>query len=133
MIKKAMDKWKEIVFIFMVAGLAFNFYAWQTEAAETAKKVKQFEETFDRIASIAEDLKDPNRWLRDYLINHGIDSATAKTWSLYSKEPVNNSGIELSIPFLNAKELPEMGVFMLPSDSGYKVLDTLWDFKNRVE
>ena len=116
----------------MIVGLAFTFWSMKTQAQENNRKVEQFEKTFEQVASIARDLKDPNNWLRQYLINHNIDSTTAKNWCIIPKgAPLKANGDTLtSIPFLDKKYLPEMGLYkMVKGDKTIKILDTLWEFK----
>lgn len=130
MFKTIIERWKEAVFIFGIVALAFNFYGWKVEAGEQQKKSEQYEEAFKDIAQIAKDLTDPNKPLRDYLILHNINKDVARDWSAKPKDPVKDStGAFLPISFLDKELLPEIGVEMKPADSGFKVLDTLWNFK----
>jgi len=134
MIKKFMEKWKEAVFIFMIVALALNFYSWQAEAQEQKTQNQEFKETFKEIKNIAEALKNPNTWLKQYLINHGIDTSVAKQWSSFQRGPmVNDSGRILNAPYLEKNRLPEIGIYKMPQNGSTIVLDTLWDFNKRLE
>jgi len=127
MLKWTMGKYKEIVFIFAIVMIAITFYGYRTEA-------KDFKETFSNLESIAKDLKDPNNWLRQYLINHNVDSVKAKTWSLYLKGAlVDSSGTPISgIPYLEKDVMPELGIYKVIKDNGEeKTMDTLWDFRSK--
>lgn len=126
-------KWREAAVIGAFAAVCFTFYGIQADASDAKEKVDKFEETFENIAQIADDLQDPSMWMRNYLINHNIDTAIAKQWSRYTRDPLLDS-LGQPMPglyFLNRKLLPELGVLMVVRDSEFKVLDTLWDFSKR--
>jgi len=130
-----MKRWKEIIFIFSVVAIAFTFNGYRIEAEETATKVKKFEETFDKIAQIADDLKNPNIWLRNYLVNHGVDSVVAKSWSNIPRGPVmTKSDTTVNIPYLEADVLPDIGVQKVRKSNGAtKIMDTLWNFSKKAK
>ena len=151
--KAIIEKWKEILFITAIVAAAWNFYGLKTSAQEASQKVIQFEQTFQKIAEIAEDLKDPSSWLRNYLINHGIDSLKAKAWSQFPQGTVLDSlnNPVLNIPFLSKPFLPDLGIFMYIENKGEMIedsiqgifrihlnrdtliLDTLWDFRKECK
>ena len=107
---------------------AISYAVW---ASDTNKKVVKFEQTFDKIAQIAEKLEDPNNWLRQYLLVKGVDSTTAKVWSTYPRGCVKDlkDNCLSDILFLDPSKTPELGIQMVIKDDGtLKVLDTLWNF-----
>lgn len=138
MLDKIQKFWKEVMFIVIVAGVAFQFYDMKTEAkeakeevTEVKEKTKQYDKAFEDIAQIAQELADPNKPLRDFLTLRGIHKEVARDWASKPKGPVVDSlGNELPLSFLDPKLLPEIGVEMKPADSGYRVIDTLWNFKH---
>jgi len=125
-------KYKEAISIGAFVVLAGTFII---AAADTQKKVKTFEETFAKISQIADDLSDPNTWLRQYLLNHNIDSTTAKIWSVLPKgEVIVNGDTLTNIPYLNPNTLPEMGIQLVRKPEGHtKTLDTLWNFTKKAK
>lgn len=130
------EKWKELLFIFTVVACAWNFYGLKISAQEASQKVIQFEQTFQMIADIAKDLKDPSSWLRNNLIIHGIDSSKAKLWSQYPQGAITDSLNKpvSNIPFLSKEVLPDLGIFKNISNHGDTlILDTLWDFRVKCE
>lgn len=127
---RIIEKWKEILFISAVVAAALNFYGLRTYASEAKKKVETFEQTFQNIEQIAKSLQDPHTWLRNYLINYGIDSAHAKKWAVIPRcnEIIDSTGLpQESIPCLQDSLLPECGVIQITTSSGIRVLDTLWN------
>jgi len=120
-------KYKEVIAIISFIILAASFIM---AANDTQKKVKSFEQTFERISQIAEDLSDPNTWLRQYLLNHNIDSATAKIWSVMPKgEIIVKNDTLTNIPYLNPQALPDVGIQLIRKPDGTtKMQDTLWNF-----
>jgi hypothetical protein len=91
-------RWQTITFIFFAVGAIFTFYAWRAEAVDSVKQVAevkqqvvQFEQTFKNIEQIAKDLQDPNLWLKNYLVNHGKDTASARIWSQFPRGPVRDT------------------------------------------
>lgn len=129
--KYLFEKWKEVIFIAAVVAAALQFYGLKVVAEDAQKKVGQFEQAFQKISQIAESLSDKNTWLRQYLENHGIDSAKAKQWSQYPKGVIKDSaGNPIpSVPYLDAKDLPEIGIYQfVKSDGKIVVIDTLWNF-----
>lgn len=101
---------------------------------DTAKKISQFEQTFEKVAQIAENNEDPDKWLRDALIVRGIDSTLAIKWSKFERGPVCNADDEiLPIPFLNSRRLPDIGILLFPENGNYKTIDTLWDLTDESD
>ena len=127
-LKQFWDNSKELIAIASFAILAASFVL---SASTAVKKVTKFEETFEKLASIAEDLTDPNTWLRQYLLNHNIDSTTAKIWSLYPKGlQVVKGDTLVNVPYLKMDSMPTIGIHAVLKLTGKeKILDTLWDFR----
>ena len=135
---KLQKHWQILTFTFFAVGAIFTFYSWRAEAVtaaeqvvEVQQKVIKFEDTFNNIAQISKDLQDPNLWLKNYLVNHGKDTASARIWSQFPKGPVVDTlGRSLAnIPFLDPQFLPERGIYKLIRGDGNEiVLDTLWNF-----
>lgn len=125
-------KYKEIIAIMSFVSLVSGFII---TASDTQQKVKKFEETFDKISQIAEDLADPNTWLRQYLLNHNIDSTTAKIWSVMNKGPIIvKSDTLANIPYLNPNTMPDIGIQLIRKPDGTtKVQDTLWNFTKKAK
>jgi len=125
-------KYKEIIAIISFVILAASFIL---AASDTQQKVKTFEQTFEKISQIADDLSDPNTWLRQYLLNHNIDSTTAKIWSVMNKgEIIVNNDTLTNIPYLNPKTMPEIGIQLVRKPDGTtKTLDTLWNFSKKAK
>ena len=121
-------KFKEVIAVVSFIVLAASFIL---SASTAVKKVTKFEETFANLASIAEDLTDPNTWLRQYLLNHNIDSTTAKIWSLYPKGlQVVKGDTLVNVPYLKMDSMPTIGIHAVLKPTGKeKILDTLWDFR----
>jgi len=128
--KLLMEKWKEACVIASVASACFIFYGIQADASDAKEKVSKFEETFENISQIADDLRDPKIWFQNYLVNHNISPKVAKVWASYPKEPLRDSlGVPIpGIFFLDKEVLPEMGVLSVYNGEIKKVIDTLWNF-----
>jgi hypothetical protein len=105
-------------------------------AQSTQKKVKSFEQTFEKISRIAEDLSNPNNWLRQYLLNHNVDSLTAKKWSIMTKinDIIVDKDTLTNIPYLDPSALPDIGIQLVRKPGGItKTMDTLWNFTIKAE
>lgn len=128
---KKLAEWIQlIVVVAAVAGGTFWLYVMQAEASDTKKTVDNNSATLKQVTKIAEALRDPNRWLRDYLNNHDVDSAQARQWSVMPKGPVRGSKKKqlAGIPYLQKHGLPEVGIMLIWTGDSTKVLDTLWTF-----
>lgn len=130
-----MDKWKEATFIGAIVLTVWQFSIVKLDAADASKKADKYDDTFKNIEQISKDLQDPNLWLYNYLINHDIDTAAAKTWSVMQKGAIKNSkGKPINgIPFLQNAARPEVGVMAIYINDSLKVSDTLWNFRNDSE
>jgi hypothetical protein len=103
-------------------------------AQDKGQKIVTVEQTLAKVSELAKDLKGPDLWLRNFLINNGVDSVTAKTWSQFPKGiVVNKKGDTLNIPYLSKSELPDKGIYMMISDGKPKTIDTLWNFRGKNE
>ena len=133
MLEWLQSKWKEITFIATVVLVVWSFMGIKADAEQAKQKAEQFEETFTEIKELSKDLKDPTLWLRNWLINHNVDSTVAKRWSFYPKGPERGKdGKPLEgIIYLNSNVLPEVGIRMKYQDSVEVVIDTIWKFTKR--
>lgn len=135
MLNIILEKWKEATTLVAICGAIVWAINFTQSYAGTVKKVQEHDTTLDRVTDILEKLQDPNVWLQNWLVNHGIDTVKAEIWSKYSRGPVTGrDGYPLKgVPFLNDSLAPEMGVLVILTDSSYKILDTLWDFTDKAK
>lgn len=122
-IQKLQEYWKEIFFIVAVVAVV-------NKAMAIDEKVKEHDSTFKEIAQISKSLKDPNKWMLDYLLNHSIDTAQARNWAYMPRGPLlDSTGKHINnIPFLNKEKLPEIGVMQMYTSDSLISLSTLWNF-----
>jgi len=126
-------KWKQGVFIFAVASVIITYGTNQIlNAASEQKSVN------DKLTEIVSDLRSPDLWLRNYLVNNDMDSLLAKSYSQYPKGVPRDSNRKplYGIPHLNKSLLPELGEYrkLIRVDSltnKIKILDTLWNFRGK--
>lgn len=128
--KKLNDWWLVLGIAVVVAGSTFWLYTLDATASDNKVKVEKHDAILEQVVLVAESLRDPNRWLRDYLQNHDVDTSQARRWSVMPKGAVLDSKNKqlANIPYLEKHGLPEIGVMLMFTGDSTKTLDTLWTF-----
>ncbi len=137
MLEKFKNNWKTATFVATVVVVVSSFLVQTMDMAYAKAKVDSHDLKLDKLTQIAEGLQDPNKWMLDFLINHNIDSTTAKEWAYSKKGPFldSNGKPKNNLPFISKEKylLPDIGLLMMYRNDSLTLLDTLCNFKKKNE
>lgn len=130
MLSKILDYWKQVGSVIVIVGIAVTF----VRAEQTAKKAVALTEIAQQLTVITAELKTPSLWLRNFLINRGVDSVTAKAYSeIPRSSTVNDKGNPIpGLSFINPTKTPDVGeLIKITIESDTVVVDTVWDVRRK--